>query len=116
MAFGSYFRYILYCNSLSADSDNDELTGTPPEALTKSSGFFLILLVPSCAPISGFALVVIPTPIVALAPAFVPAPNIQIGRYTNKNLQRATKLALKLFLKGQEYSQNQAKAIQDTSL
>ena len=41
----------------------------------------------------------------APAPAFVPGPP---GRYMDENLQKATKLALKLFVKGQEYGQLQA--------
>ena len=44
-----------------------------------------------------------PTP----ASASASAPG-QLRRYTNKDLQRATKLALKLFVKGQEYGQLQA--------
>ena len=49
-----------------------------------------------------------PAPAQALAPtpapvsSSVPGPP---GRYTDKNLQRATKLALKLFVKGQEHGQ-----------
>ena len=38
--------------------------------------------------------------ILALAPAAGP-----LGRYMNKNLQKAAKLALELFVKGQEHSQ-----------
>ena len=47
-----------------------------------------------------------PAPAQALAPA--PAPASVSGppeRYTNKDLKRATKLALKLFVKGQEHGQ-----------
>ena len=47
-----------------------------------------------------------PTPTVfyplTLAPASASDPP---GRYTNKDLQKATKLALKLFVKGQEHGQ-----------
>ena len=50
-----------------------------------------------------------PTPAVSCAPipapAFGPGPP---GRYTNKDLQKATKLVLELFVKGQEYGQFQA--------
>ena len=48
-----------------------------------------------------------PTPAVsrAPAPAFAPGPP---GRYTDEDLQRATKLALELFVKGQEHGQLQA--------
>ena len=42
------------------------------------------------------------------APASVPGP---LGRYTNEDLQRATKLALKLFVKGQKYNQLQASSV-----
>ena len=44
-----------------------------------------------------------PTPALAQAPASTPAPALALGppgRYTDKDLQRATKLALKLFVKG----------------
>ena len=48
----------------------------------------------------------VPTPAVFQAPT--PAPASAPGlpeRYTDKNLQKATKLALKLFVKGQEHGQ-----------
>ena len=52
-----------------------------------------------------------PTPALAQAPAPILAlastPDPQ-GRYTDKDLQRATKLALELFVKDQEHSQLQA--------
>ena len=44
------------------------------------------------------------TPAPAQAPAPTPAPGPP-GRYTDEDLQRATKLALKLFVKGQEHGQ-----------
>ena len=48
----------------------------------------------------------VPTPAVSRAPtpapASVPGPP---GRYTDEDLQRATKLALELFVKGQEHGQ-----------
>ena len=56
-----------------------------------------------------------PVPIKASAPAqtfaFTPAPASvpgPPGRYTDENLQKATKLALELFVKGQKYGQLQA--------
>ena len=50
-----------------------------------------------------------PTPAVSHAPtsALVSALG-SLGRYTDKDLQRATKLALKLFVKGQKHGQLQA--------
>ena len=51
------------------------------------------------------------TPIPAYAPAPTPAPASAPGppeRYTDKDLQRDTKLALELFVKGQEHCQLQA--------
>ena len=51
----------------------------------------------------------VPTPAVSQAPtlasAFAPGPP---GRYTDEDLQRATKLALESFVKGQEHGQLQA--------
>ena len=52
-----------------------------------------------------------PTPALAQAPAPTTAPASAPGppgRYTDKDLQRATKLALESFVKGQEYGQLQA--------
>ena len=43
----------------------------------------------------------------APTPAFASAPGPP-GRYTNEDLQKATKLALELFVKGQKYGQLQA--------
>ena len=51
------------------------------------------------------------TPAPAQAPAFTSAPASvpgPPGRYTDEDLQKATKLALELFVKGQEYGQLQA--------
>ena len=45
------------------------------------------------------------TPTLAPAPASVPGP---LGRYTDEDLQRAIKLALESFVKGQEHGQLQA--------
>lgn len=44
--------------------------------------------------------VFIPIPPQAPTPASAPG---SLGRYTDENLQKATKLALKLFVKGQEH-------------
>ena len=50
-----------------------------------------------------------PTPAVSRAPTSAPASALgPPGRYTDKNLQRTTKLALELFIKGQEHGQLQA--------
>ena len=58
-----------------------------------------------------------PTPAIfcasTLTPAqvSVPTPTLALdllGRYMDKNLQKATKLALELFVKGQEYGQLKA--------
>ena len=52
-----------------------------------------------------------PTPVPAQAPAPTLAPTSASGppgRYTDEDLQRATKLALELFVKGQEHGQPQA--------
>ena len=56
---------------------------------------------PTQAPIPTSASAPTPAP----APAFVPGPP---GRYMNKRLQKTTKLALELFLKGQKHSKLQA--------
>ena len=52
----------------------------------------------------------VPTPAVSRtpAPASVPGPP---GRYTDEDLQRATKLALESFVKGQEHGQLQASSV-----
>ena len=50
----------------------------------------------------------VPTPAVSFAPTLAPAPASvpgPLGRYTNKDLQRATKLALESFVIGQEDGQ-----------
>ena len=71
-------------------SDEGELTG---EARTKGSD------IPSPSP-TAFR---VPTPVPAQAleaPAPAPGPP---GRYTDKDLQKAIKLALELFVKSQEH-------------
>ena len=73
----------------------DELAGAPTEGNSTPA----VSRAPTPAPARALA----PTP--APAPASVPGPP---GRYTDKNLQRATKLALESFVKGQEHGQLQA--------
>lgn len=90
MALGSCLCCIPCCNLLPVNSDNDELADTPLEALTKSSGSLLTLLIPSYTP--------------TLDPASVSSPNTLVGSYTNEDLQRTTKLTLKLFVQGQEHA------------
>ena len=60
---------------------------------------FAISSAPTAAPTQA------PAPTLASALAFVPGPP---GRYTDEDLQRATKLALESFFKGQEHGQLQA--------
>ena len=71
----------------------DELAGAAPGALTNDSGTFSYTLAVSR----------VPTP----APAPPPAPAKLVAKYTNADLQRATKLALKLFIQGQQQAQSQ---------
>ena len=64
----------------------DELAGNAPKASTKGIG------TPTSIP-TAFQ-----------APTSTPAPVFDLpGLYTNADLQKATKLALKLFIKGQEH-------------
>ena len=70
----------------------DELAG----ASTKRNSTSAVFCAPTPAPAQALAST--PTP----APASVPG---LPGRYTDKNLQRATKLALESFVKGQEHGQ-----------
>ena len=72
------------CHNIGRDSMNSSGTPKPTSAVFRA---------PSPTPTYALA----PTP--ALASALGPP-----GRYTNKDLQRATKLALKLFVKGQKHS------------
>ena len=71
----------------------DELTGAAPRALTNDSG------TPSHTP--AVSRVLIPAPAPSSAPAKL------VDKYTNANLQRATKLALELFVQGQQEVQSQ---------
>ena len=66
----------------------DELTRNAPGAPTKSSSISILLPAVFCVP--------------TLAPAQAPAPGLP-NLYIDEDLQRATKLALELFVKGQEY-------------
>ena len=68
----------------------DELAGAPTEGNST----------PSPSPVVSQA----QTPAPAQAPAPTPAPGPP-GRYTDEDLQRATKLALESFVKGQEHGQ-----------
>ena len=57
-------------------------------------------------PIAAVFRAFIPAPAQAPAPTPVPASAAgPSGRYTDKDLQRATQLALELFVKGQEHGQ-----------
>ena len=63
----------------------------------------------SCTPTSAPAQALAPAQAPALTPALAFASvSGQPERYTDKDLQRATKLALELFVKGQEHGQLQA--------
>lgn len=81
----SRFCYSFWTNP--PPTSKDELTGSILGAPTKSSG--TLTLTPAASRTH------IPTP--------TPAP-IALSLYTNANLQRAIKLALELFAKGQKYS------------
>ena len=74
-------------------------------APTNNNGTFQPIPAVSCAFTPALANISAP------AQAFTPAPASTLGppgRYTDNNLQRTTKLALKLFVKCQEHSQLQA--------
>lgn len=74
----------------------DELAGDAPGAHTKSCGI----------PTPTSAVFCVPTPASAQTPALTQAPTQVLGSpslYIDADLQRATKLALDLFIKGQEY-------------
>ena len=75
----------------SPPAGKDELAGDVPGVPIKGSGTHTLTLAAFRAP--------------TLAPAPVPGP---LGRYTDENLQRATKLALDSFVRGQEHGQIQA--------
>lgn len=93
MAQGSCLRRSPHQNPPLVDSVDDELDDGPPGASTESSG--------SMAPTSQVS---------SRAPTLgpTPAPNTSVGRYTDEDLQKATKLALESFLQGQEHAQRQA--------
>ena len=71
----------------------DELAGAAPRAPTNDNG------TPSHTP----AVLRAPTP----APAPPPAPTELVAKYTDADLQRATKLALESFVQGQQQAQSQ---------
>ena len=75
----------------------DELAGAP----TKGNSTPAVSCAPTPAPAQGPA----PTPAPASVPASAQGPP---RRYMDEDLQRATKLALELFVKGQEHGQLQA--------
>lgn len=97
MAPDSRPHYSPRMNSLMNSTDNN-LAGDPPEAPTESSGSPTFIF-------QAFSCNLTLTPALGLAPALVPAPAPAIGRYIDKNLQIATKLALELFLQGQKHAQ-----------
>ena len=76
----------------------DELAGAPTEGNSTPSPSPVVSQAPAPAQASA------PT----LAPASAPGPP---GRYTDEDLQRATKLALESFVKGQEHGQLQASSV-----
>ena len=82
--------------------NEDELVGGPPGALTKGSN----TSTPS-PPVSWTQ-----TPVDT--PTTIPASSR--GMYTDANLQRATKLALELFIQGQAHAQGLASAARDKAL
>ena len=87
--------YTYHNSSLTSEN---ELTRDAWGAPTKDSG--------TPTPISIVFYAPTPTPTQVPAPAQTPAPiPSPPGLYTDANLQRGTKLALQLFVKGQEYGQ-----------
>ena len=80
----------------------DELTGSPPGAPTKGSN------TPTLFPPVSW----VQTPVDTLAPT--PAP--PRGMYTNVDLQRATKLALELFIQGQVHAQRSVSVARNEAL
>lgn len=91
IAPNSYFYCNLCQNALSTNINNNKLANSPPEALIESSGF----------PVPYFY-------ILTLEPTFsavLPTSSLFVVKYTNKDLQRAIKLALKLFVQGEKQAQ-----------
>lgn len=89
-------------NSLINPADN-ELAGDLPEATIESSNSLaLIFQLPSCGSTPS------PTPDPALGLALDLALDLAsaVGRYTDKNLQKAIKLTLEFFFQDQEYTQH----------
>ena len=87
---GPYTRHNLYRNS--PPGGKDELAGSPPGAPTKDSN------TPTPSPAVFWA----QTP--TFTPTFTPALALPGGRYTNMDLQRATKLALESFVQDQAHA------------
>lgn len=73
---------------MSVDSGENKLAGILRAPIESSNSSTLVFWSSSCGPI--------------------PSPVFTIDRYTDKNLQIATKLTLESFLWGQEYGQAQA--------
>ena len=91
------------CNSLF--KGKDELAGEAPTNGSHTS-------TPAVSWAQTPALTEVPMPAQTLAPAQTPAPAPgPPGRYTDKDLQRATKLALESFVQGQEHGQLQANSV-----
>lgn len=98
MALGSCFYHSLCQNSFINLVDN-KFIGNPLRAPTKSRNFFLST---SKAFSHDFSLSLTLNLASTHAPSSAPASNNQVGRYTDKNLQKATKLALESFFQGQK--------------
>lgn len=82
------------------NSRNNELAGGLLKALTKNSN----------SPILIFYTLISRSTLIAIS---VPAPGPTFDKHINKNLQRPTKLILKLFFQSQEYAQSLSKVNQD---
>ena len=95
---GSHTR----CNDGKAPTDNNNSPVPIPAVSCAPTAAPAQTLVPAEAPTSAQA------PASTPAPASVPGPP---GRYTDEDLQRATKLVLESFIKGQEHGQLQASSV-----
>lgn len=89
MTLGSCLRFILRYNPLLINSDHNKLAIAPLRGPIKSNNSFLTLLIFSRILTPGLA----PT----LGLSLISVLNTWIIRYTDKNLQQAIKLALKVF-------------------
>ena len=85
---------LRICRNAGGAPTNDNSTPKPTPAVSYA-------LIPAPAETSAPA----QAPALTSAPASIPGPP---ERYTNEDLQNATKLTLELFVKGQEYGQLQA--------